>query len=613
MGTPAKNIQSLDTVVIRFAGDSGDGMQLTGSQFTTSSAIAGNDLATLPDYPAEIRAPAGSLAGVSGFQIQFSSHEVLTPGDAPDVLVAMNPAALQRNLKDVRAGGTIILDEGTFDARSLKQAGFAADPRGNGALAGYQVFEVPLENMTVTALKDLDISPKEARRSKNLFALGLMYWMFDRPFETTIDYLERKFSRRPEILEANMIALKAGFAFGETTEMFATKYQVPRALIEPGFYRNIAGNEALAVGFVAAAHKAGLPLFLGSYPITPASTILHELSKYKEFGVFTFQAEDEIAAITSAIGAAFAGALALTTSSGPGIALKGEGIGLAVMTELPVVIVNVQRGGPSTGLPTKTEQADLLQAMWGRNGEAPVPIISASTPADCFDVAFEAIRIATRYMTPVFVLSDGYIATGAEPWKVPDAESLPSIEVAFREDPEGFKPYARDERNARPWVRPGTPGLEHRIGGLEKEHLTGAVSYSTTNHEHMVKLRAKKIAGIADEYPKTVVDGPESGDLLVVGWGSTYGAIRVATQRARAQGLSVAHLQLRYLNPLPKDLGEVLSRYRKVLVPEMNLGQLSLILRAEYLLDCVPLNKVQGLPFRVDEVERKIHELIEGC
>lgn len=608
MAHAAKKVESVDTVVIRFAGDSGDGMQLTGSQFTTASAIAGNDLATLPDYPAEIRAPAGSLAGVSGFQIQFSSHDVLTPGDSPDVLVAMNPAALQRNFKDVRRGGTIIIDSSEFHARALKQAGFSEDPRTDGTLDGWNVHEVPLAPMTLEALAHLDLGQKESRRSKNLFALGMMYWMYGRPVDPTIEYLQKKFSRRPDVLEANLIALKAGWAFGETTEAFGTRYEVPKAPIDPGFYRNIAGNEAIALGLIAATHKAGLRLFLGSYPITPASTILHELSKYKEFGVITFQAEDEIAAVTSAIGASFGGALGLTTSSGPGIALKTEGIGLAVMTELPLIIVNVQRGGPSTGLPTKTEQADLLQAMWGRNGECPVPVISASTPADCFEVAFEAVRIATKYMTPVFVLSDGYIATGAEPWQVPDADSLPTIEVKFRTATEGFKPYERDENLARPWVKPGTPGLEHRIGGLEKEHETGNVSYSGSNHELMINMRANKIAGIAKEYPPTTVFGPETADLLVVGWGSTYGAIHVGVERAQKAGKSVAHLHLRHLNPLPNDLEAVLRRYKRVLIPEMNLGQLSRILRAEYLIDAQSLCKVQGQPFMVEEIENGIGE-----
>ena len=609
MGTAHKSIEKLDNVIIRFAGDSGDGMQLTGSQFTASSAIAGNDLATLPDYPAEIRAPAGSLAGVSGFQIQFSSHEVLTPGDAPDVLVAMNPAALARNLRDVRPGGTLILDKSGFDERTLRQAGFGGDPRSDGTLDGYQVYEVPLEAMTLEALKDHDITPKEAKRSKNLFALGLLYWMYGRPMEPTVEYLQRKFGHKVAIYAANLEALERGYAFGETTEMFSVKYEVDKAPIAPGLYRNIAGNEAMALGLVAAATRAGLRLFLGSYPITPASTILHELSKYKEMDVTTFQAEDEIAAMTSAIGASFAGALAVTTSSGPGIALKGEAIGLAVMTELPVVIVNVQRGGPSTGLPTKTEQADLFQALYGRNGEAPVPVLAASTPADCFDVAFEAVRIATRYMTPVFVLSDGYIATGAEPWRVPDPESLPHIEVKFRKDPEGFLPYRRDERLARPWALPGTPGLEHRIGGLEKEHETGNVSYSPTNHARMMELRDQKVRGIADDYPPTTVFGPDRGGVLVVGWGSTFGAIRAAVTRSRERGLRASHLHLRHLNPLPKDLGEVLARFEHVLVPEMNLGQLSFLLRAETLLPIEKLNKVEGSPFMVDEIARRIGEL----
>ena len=606
MAHAAKKIEQIDTVVIRFAGDSGDGMQLTGSQFTTSSAVAGNDLATLPDYPAEIRAPAGTLAGVSGFQIQFSTHDVLTPGDSPDVLVAMNPAALARNYKDVRPRGTVIIDPAEFDAKSLKMAGFTSDPRTDGTLADWEVQEVPLTQMTMDALAPLGLGQKDSRRSRNLFALGLMCWMYGRPLDPTIDYLHRKFGRRPELLEANLVALKTGWAFGETTESFAVQFQVPKAAIEPGYYRNIAGNEAVAVGLVAAAHKAGLPLFLGSYPITPASTILHELSKYKDFGVITFQAEDEIAAVTSAIGAAFGGALAVTTSSGPGIALKTEGIGLAVMTELPLVIVNVQRGGPSTGLPTKTEQADLFQAIWGRNGECPVPVIAASTPSDCFEVAYEAVQMAVRYMTPVFLLSDGYIANGAEPWKVPDVESLAPIDVTFRTDPENFLPYARDERLSRPWVKPGTPGLEHRIGGLEKEHETGNVNYGGPNHEKMIHMRADKVAGIARDYPPTTIFGDEDAELLVVGWGSTYGAIHVAVERCRKRGWSVAQLHLRHVFPLPLDLGDVLRRHTKVLVPEMNLGQLVKMLRAEYLVDAQSLSKVQGQPFKVEEIETAI-------
>ena len=610
---PDKRREQRESVVIRFAGDSGDGMQLTGSQFTTESALAGNDIGTLPDYPAEIRAPAGTLAGVSGFQINFSSLDIFTPGDNPDVLVVMNPAALKVNIKDLKSGGLLLADLDGFDQGNLKKAGYDSNPLEDGSLQKHQVVSVDMTGLTLRALEDLKLSNKVAARCKNFFALGLCSWLYSRPIEPTIKWIEEKFKKTPELVEANVRVLKAGYHFGETTEMFAVQYEVKPARIAPGTYRNITGNSALALGLVAAARKAGLRLFLGSYPITPASDILHELAQYKNYDVYTFQAEDEIAGVCSALGASFGGSLGVTTSSGPGIALKQEAIGLAVMVELPLVICNVQRGGPSTGLPTKTEQADLFQAIFGRNGECPVPVIAASTPADCFAMAYEAARIAITYMTPVILLTDGYLANGAEPWNIPRFEELPPIPVSFRTDPEGFFPYARDPKTlARPWVRPGTPGLEHRIGGIEKQDVTGNISYDPANHELMTHNRARKVAAVAQDIPPTTVHGESSGDLLVIGWGSTYGAITAAVEELRAQGTRVSHVHLRYLNPLPSDLAGILQDFKKILVPEMNLGQLRMLLRATYLVDAVGLNKIQGQPFKVSEIVEGIRRALEG-
>jgi 2-oxoglutarate ferredoxin oxidoreductase subunit alpha len=607
----APDTQELTAVTVRFCGDSGDGMQLTGSEFTKSSALVGNDLATFPDFPAEIRAPAGTLPGVSGFQIQFSSHEIYTPGDAPDVLVAMNPAALKTNLADLVKGGILILNSGAFIEGNLEKAGYAKNPLEDGSLAGYQVHAVDIGKLTETALTGSGLGTKDVARCKNMFALGLMYWMYSRSIEPTIHDLGIKFGKNPALRDANITALRAGYHYGDTTEAFAHKYEVKAAPLKPGKYRNITGNQAAALGFVAAGQRSGRHLFLGSYPITPASDILHELSQYKNFGVMTFQAEDEIAGVCAAIGASFGGALALTTSSGPGVALKTEAMGLALMVELPLVICDVQRGGPSTGLPTKTEQADLLQALYGRPSESPIPVIASSTPGDCFYTAYEAFRIAVKYMTPVLFLSDGYLANGSEPWPIPDARTLPEIPVTFRTDPEGYYPYLRDPKTlARAWAIPGTPGLEHRVGGLEKDYLTGNVSYDPINHERQVRTRAQKVAGIAAEIPPTVVNGPESGDLLVVGWGSTYGAITQSVTDLRGQGHKVSSVHLRYLNPLPPDLGDVLRRFRRVLVPELNLGQLSKVLRASYLVDCVGLNKVQGKPFMIQELSHKMKEVL---
>ena len=606
-----KTREALDTVVIRFAGDSGDGMQLAGTHFTIETAFAGNDLSTLPDFPAEIRAPAGTLAGVSGFQLNFSSHEVFTPGDVCDVLVAMNPAALKVNVDDLKANGMLIVDRETFTDANLKKAEYRENPLHDGTLARFQLFEVDITKLTMNALVDSGLSNKAVLRCKNFFALGLTSWLFHRPIEPTLEWIAQKFAKTPALADANARVLKAGYNFGDTTELFHTSYEVQPAQIAPGTYRNITGNTATALGFVAAAQRAGRPLFLGSYPITPASDVLHELSTYKQFGVYTFQAEDEIAAIGAALGAAFGGAIAITTTSGPGMNLKAETMGLAVMVELPLVITDIQRGGPSTGLPTKTEQADLLMAMYGRHGECPLPIVAAATPADCFATAFEAVRIAIRYMTPVILLSDGYVANGAEPWRVPRAADLPAIPVAFRTDPAGYQPYMRDPQSlARPWVIPGTPGLEHRVGGLEREDVTGNVSYAPVNHEHMVRVRARKIAGIAAEIPPTAVTGPAEGELLILGWGSTYGAIAGAVKELHASGASVAHAHLRYLNPLPPDLGVVLGRYRKVLVPEMNLGQLVRLVRAEYLVDAHGLGKIQGRPFKQSEIVTRARAML---
>ncbi len=605
-----KEREELETVTIRFCGDSGDGMQLTGMEFTRASAIAGNDLQTFPDYPAEIRAPAGTLPGVSGFQIQFSHWPVYTPGDQPDVLVAMNPAALKTNLSDLPLGGMLVLNTGAFTEPNLAKAGYKSNPLSDGSLSKYRLHAVDISKLTALALEGTGLSTKEVARAKNMFALGLMLWMYNRPTEPTFRFLRTKFASKADIAAGNEKALKAGYNYGETTEVFAHTYEVKQAAITPGRYRNVSGNEALAMGFIAATKLSGLRGFLGSYPITPASDILHELSRHKNFDFATFQAEDEIAAVNSAIGAAFGGCLGITSSSGPGVALKQEAIGLAVMTELPVIVCNIQRGGPSTGLPTKTEQADLLQALYGRNGECPVPVIAASSPSDCFEVALEAARIAIRYMTPVFLLSDGYIANGQEPWRIPDVQSLKPIPVHFRTDPSNYFVYDRDPTSlARAWVKPGTPGLEHRIGGLEKDFLTGAVSYDPANHEKMVRIRAEKVARVAQDYPPLKVNGdPDGGEVLVVGWGSTFGAITQAVSQLRGKGRSVSSVHLRYLNPLHRDLGAVLKRFKKVVVPELNLGQLVKILRATYLVDAQGINKVQGKPFKVSELVARISE-----
>ncbi len=609
----AKPRERRESVVIRFAGDSGDGMQLTGMQFTTESALAGNDLGTLPDFPAEIRAPAGTLAGVSGFQLNFSSRQVYTPGDNPDVLVVMNPAALKVNIGDLKPGGLLLADRDGFDAANLKKAGYTENPLENGSLEKFQTYVVDMTGITLKVLEDLKLSNKIATRCKNFFALGLCSWLYNRPIEPTLHWIQEKFKRTPELVEANARVLKAGLHYGESTELFAVQYEVSPARIAPGTYRNVTGNTALALGLVAAASKAGLPLFLGSYPITPASDILHELAQYKQFGVTTFQAEDEIAGVCSALGASFGGSIGVTTSSGPGIALKQEAINLAVMVELPLVICDIQRGGPSTGLPTKTEQADLYQAIFGRNSDSPLPVLAAATPGDCFSAAYEAVRIATKYMTPVILLSDGYLANGAEPWLIPRYEELPPIPVQFRTDPEGFFPYLRNpEILARPWVRPGTPGLEHRIGGIEKEDVTGNISYAPANHEKMTRLRAQKVAAVAQEVPPSTVRGEASGDVLVVGWGSTYGSITAAVDELVTRGRRVGHVHLRHLNPLPPDLGEILGRFRRILVPEMNMGQLRTILRATYLVDAVGLNKIQGQPFKVSEIVERVEQLLEG-
>ena len=602
-------VETLTRVVIRFAGDSGDGMQLTGTQFTATAAAIGNDLATFPDYPAEIRAPAGTLPGVSGFQVNFSSEDIFTPGDSPDVLVAMNPAALKANVRDLKPNGILIVNTDAFKESDLAKAGYKKNPLEDGSLAAYRLHEVDITRLTRAAVKETGLPQRVQDRCKNFFALGMMYYLYHRSMDVSLHWLDRKFANKPDIANANKLALKGGYAFCEATEVFQVTYEVPKAHLAPGTYRNISGNQALALGFVAAAQKAGRPLFLGSYPITPASDILHELSRYKNFGVMTFQAEDEIAAIGSALGAAFAGNIGLTTTSGPGMALKMEFIGLAIMVELPLVIVDIQRGGPSTGLPTKTEQADLLQAIHGRPSEAPCIVLAARSAADCFSVAYEATRLALKHMTPVILLSDGYIANGAEPWKLPDIADLRPIDVRFRTDPAGFLPYARDpETLARPWAIPGTPGLEHRIGGIEKAEGTGNVSYDPANHERMIHMRAEKVALVARDFPPAAVDGDKDG-LLVLGWGSTYGAITGAVRRARADGRRVGHLHLRYLNPMPSNLGEVLARYDRVLIPEMNLGQLALLVRAKFLLDVVQLNKVQGQPFKESEILAKIAEL----
>ncbi|HEY0475630.1 MAG TPA: 2-oxoacid:acceptor oxidoreductase subunit alpha [Kribbella sp.] len=617
-----KSVVELDRVVIRLAGDSGDGMQLTGNRFTSETASFGNDLSTLPNFPAEIRAPTGTLPGVSSFQLHFADHDIMTPGDAPDVLVVMNPAALKANISDLPGGGLLIADSDEFSPRNLAKVGYATNPLEDGSLEGWQLVSVPLTSMTTDALKDSGLGKKEAERSKNMFTLGLLSWMYHRPTEGTIRFLERQFRRKPEIAAANIAAFRAGYNYGETTEAFAVSYEIKPAPMAPGRYRNISGNQALALGLVAAGQRSGLPLFLGAYPITPASDILHELSKHKSFNVRTFQAEDEIAGIGAALGAAFGGALGVTTTSGPGVALKAETIGLAVMTELPLVIVDVQRGGPSTGLPTKTEQSDLLQAMFGRNGEAPVPVIAPRSPGDCFDAALEATRIALTYRTPVILLSDGYLANGAEPWAVPNVDDLPDLRVEFASEPNGraedgeegvFLPYLRDpETLARPWAVPGTAGLQHRIGGLEKADRTGNISYDPANHDFMTRTRQAKIDGIANSLPPTEVDDPD-GDatVAVIGWGSTYGPIGAACRRIRRSGRSIAQIHLRHLNPMPNDLGDILRRYDRVICPEMNLGQLSMLLRAKYLVDVESHTQVRGLPFRAAELAAVIQEVID--
>ncbi len=612
-----KAVRQLDRVVVRFAGDSGDGMQLTGDRFTSETAAFGNDLSTLPDFPAEIRAPAGTLAGVSGFQLHFSDHDIMTPGDAPNVLVAMNPAALKANVADVPKGADIIVNTDEFTPRNLAKVGYAANPLEDGSLAEYQVHQIALTSMTVQALAEFDLGKKEAERAKNMFALGLMSWLYNRPTGGTLTFLERKFAKQPEIARANVAAFRAGWNFGETTESFSVSYEIKPAPMPAGTYRNISGNLALSYGLIAGSRLTGLPLFLGAYPITPASDILHELSRHKRFGVRTFQAEDEIAGIGAALGASFGGALGVTTTSGPGVALKSETIGLAVSLELPLVICDIQRGGPSTGLPTKTEQADLLQAMFGRNGEAPVPIVAPRSPSDCFDAAIEAVRIATKYRTPVFLLSDGYLANGSEPWRLPEPASLPDLTVHFTTEPNHeaeFWPYLRDPTTlARPWAIPGTPGLEHRIGGLEKADGSGNISYDPANHDLMVRLRQAKVDGIARDIPPLEVDDPSgSARVLALGWGSTYGPIGAAVRRVRAAGGSVAQAHLRHLNPFPANTGEVLRRYDKVLVPEMNLGQLALLVRARYLVDAIAYNKVRGLPFSAEELAGVIRDVIES-
>ena len=619
-------VRTLDRVVIRFAGDSGDGMQLTGDRFTADSAVFGNDISTLPNFPAEIRAPAGTLPGVSSFQLHFANYDIMTPGDRPDVLVAMNPAALKANIADVPRGGLIIADTADFTTRNLAKVGYAANPLEDDSLADYQLHALDLTGMTVAAVKEFGLSRKDASRAKNMFALGLLSWLYHRPTEGTLSFLTTKFASKPAIRDANVTAFKTGYAFGETTEVFAVSYEVAPAPMPTGRYRQINGNLAMALGLVAAARKADLPMFLGSYPITPASDILHELSKHKRFGVTTFQAEDEIAGVGAALGASFAGHLGVTTTSGPGMALKAETIGLGVMTELPLVIIDVQRAGPSTGMPTKTEQADLLQVMYGRNGESPVPVLAPSTPADCFDTAIEAVRIAVKYRTPVIVLSDGYVANGAEPWQVPDVSAIPPIDPGFATEPNAtdaagkplFLPYLRDETTlARPWAIPGTTGLQHRIGGIEKAKDTGAVSYDPANHDEMVRTRQAKIDGIVRDIPDVVVDDPTGPDgtrarTLVLGWGSTYGPIAAAVRRVRNTGRQVAQAHLRHLNPFPANLGEVLRSYDRVIVPEMNLGQLALLLRGKYLVDVHSYSRVRGLPISLSELARDLELEIDA-
>ena len=608
---PGHSVEELDRVTIRFAGDSGDGMQLTGTQFTRTTAVFGNDIATLPDYPAEIRAPTGSLPGVSGFQISFSSSDIRTPGDAPDALVAMNPAALKTNVGDLRAGGLLIVDEDEFNAANLKKAAYATNPLEDGSLARYQLVRIAITRQNELALEGMPLNAQGKFKSRNFYALGVILWLYGRSMDTTIRWAQERFARNPETLEANIRALKAGHAFGETTELFRVSYNVPKAAVAPGLYRHISGNEATALGFVAASVSSGLPLFYGSYPITPASDVLHELSKLKSFGVKTFQAEDEIAAIGAAIGAAYGGHLALTGTSGPGLALKSEALNLAVMTELPLVVIDVQRAGPSTGMPTKTEQSDLLQAMFGRNGDSPVIIVAPSTPSDCFTMAIEAFRLALKYMVPVIYLSDGYLGNGSEPWRIPSLDEIPKVEYHYAEFEDDFSPYKRNpETLARPWAVPGQKGLEHRIGGIEKSGKTGDISYDPRNHHEMTLVRAARVARAAQDIPDLEVTGPASGDVLLLGWGGTYGAITSAAEDARKQGKSVASAHLRYLNPFPSNLPDVLSRYKHVIIPELNNGQLALLIRGRFLVDAIPFNKISGQPFKIAEIVSKVDEVL---
>jgi len=617
----AKPRRTLTRAVIRFAGDSGDGMQVTGEQFTTEAAWAGNDISTLPNFPAEIRAPAGTLFGVSSFQLQFGSQRVYTPGDQLDALVVMNPAALKVHLGDLKPGGILIVNTAAFDQRNLEKAGYPKDPKGEalspladpGLAEKYRLYQVDIGVMTKKSLEDLPLNTKEKERCKNFFALGLVSWIYTRPLDPTLDAIKKRFAKNPTFIEANIRVLKAGHAFGETAEMFSEHYGIEAAEMSPGVYRSMTGNRALAWGLLAAAERTKIPIVFGAYPITPASSILEELALHKRWRVRTFQAEDEIAAVTSAIGASFGGALGVTASSGPGIALKGEGIGLAVMAELPLVIFDIQRGGPSTGLPTKTEQADLMQALYGRNSESPIVVIAPCTPGDCFYIAYEAVRIAIKYMVPVMVLSDGYLANGSEPWLIPDVKTLPDIAVAFRTEKDGFAPYMRDAATlARPWVRPGTPGLEHWIGGIEKQDVTGNISYEADNHDLMVRTRAEKVRRVAQEIPPTVINGNESGDVLVVGWGGTYGAITAAVEEAQMEGKAVASIHIRHVNPLPPDLGQILRQFRRILVPEINSGQLVRVIRAEYLVDAVGFNRVRGMPLASQEILEAINQLLEA-
>lgn len=609
---PQDRTEEIPHAAIRFVGDSGDGMQLAGTQFTNTSAVFGNDVATLPDYPAEIRAPAGTLAGVSGFQINFSNHAIHTPGDKVDALIAMNPAALKTNIRDLMDGGILITNSDEFTPVSLKKAQYQQNPLETGELARYRVYAVPITKHTVEAVKESGLGAKDAERCKNIYALGLVFWLYERPIETTLNWIHTKFATKPDVAKANELALRAGFNFGETAEMFPVRYRVRKASLPPGRYRNVTGNQAAAIGCVTAAKLAGKPLVYCSYPITPASEILQELSVLKNYDVRTFQAEDEIAAMCGCIGAAYTGAIAVTGTSGPGVALKQEGIGLGVMTELPMVIINVQRGGPSTGLPTKTEQADLWQAVLGRNGECPMPVLAAESPGDCFWSAVEAVRIAVKYMTPVMLLTDGHLANGAEPWRIPTPNELAPIPVHHPTDPAAFKPYLRDAVGARPWAIPGTPNLQHRIGGLEKEHVTGNISYDPANHQQMIELRAQKVENVVHDIPPQQIFGDESGELLIVSWGGTFGTVRTAVERARDAGQPVAHVHLRWLNPMPANLGEILYRFKTVLVAELNMGQLEFLLRARYLIEPIGLHKVQGKPFQVVDIQTRIDELLGG-